>query len=351
MPKLASKLKRWLGRGFTLIELLVVIAIIAILISLLLPAVQKVREAAARIQCQNNLKQLALACIGYADVHRHVMPPGGWAGRSPAPQLQWTGDWNDDRGSWLVYTLPFMEQAPLEKAIQAACGGPEYTTYNSVGIAWNAGVFTGVVLPYGRCPSDGTTDLSTTFCNYVGSMGSQCAPGPCGTPPDPSNPYYSNCTRTDWGYPGWSPDHGNTVDSSQLRGVFNRLGCQILFPASITDGTSSTLMIGESVYGGHDHLQTNAWWYFNGGNSHCTTIIPMNTNLPPALNNQSAWCSSPYNFTYNWDLSWSFSSFHTGGANFAFCDGSVHFLSQSIDMRTYNLLGCRNDGAVPGTYE
>src|SRR5437868_6371866 len=96
--------------GFTLIELLVVIAIIAILIGLLLPAVQKVREAAARSKCQNNLKQLALACIQFAD-------KGSGNGKLP-----WGGYWNwDQRGTWLVYTLPYMEQSGLyNQALKAA---------------------------------------------------------------------------------------------------------------------------------------------------------------------------------------------------------------------------------------
>src|SRR5262249_37719394 len=115
--------KLW-GRGFTLIELLVVIAIIAILIGLLVPAVQKVREAAARASCQNNLKQLGLAVIHFADVGplgKSVLPPGGAMGlNTPGSQPPtYDGNWNYDRGSWLVHTLPFMEQKPLYDKINS----------------------------------------------------------------------------------------------------------------------------------------------------------------------------------------------------------------------------------------
>src|SRR5438270_5941426 len=157
--------RRRTGRtAFTLIELLVVIAIIAILIALLVPAVQKVREAAARAQCQNNLKQLALAVIGYADTNGKRLPPGGLAGGQPG---QSNGDWGDDRGTWLVYTLPYMEQQPLFRRAEVAAGGPMQATYNSAGKARGAGVFgSASKLPYGRCPSDDYDTANGSWVNY-----------------------------------------------------------------------------------------------------------------------------------------------------------------------------------------
>ncbi len=332
MP-LFRALRRW--RGFTLIELLVVIAIIAILIGLLLPAVQKVREAANRMKCQNNLKQYGLALHSYHDVN-HALPPGG-----VSPNWAWSGD---ARGTWQVYVLPYMEQDNLFKNIQNAAGGPVSTTPNSVNIAQSKGVFNNVKLPYGRCPSD-DYDPNAQTSNYVGSLGPQSAPGPCGYDPPQVR---MNGQSIGWGYPP-SPDHGNSTSAQDIRGLFNRLGATMSL-ASMTDGTSNTIMIGESLPGSHDHLVSNAWWGYNNGSSHCTTIIPINYLMPEQVNNNGGWCSVPTAETYNWNISWGFKSRHTNGANFVFGDGSVHFLTQSIDMRTYCLLGCRNDGQVPGDY-
>src|SRR5437879_2277371 len=144
-------------KAFTLIELLVVIAIIAIHIGLLLPAIQKVREAAARLQCSNNLKQLGLATIYYADTHSLVLLPGG-----VGALVNNSSDWNDDRGSWLVHTLRYLEQGNLYNQLTSSAGGPLLTTPYSVssnGATRNTkntgpAVCVGVKLPYGRCPSD-----------------------------------------------------------------------------------------------------------------------------------------------------------------------------------------------------
>jgi hypothetical protein len=324
-----------------LIELLVVIAIIAILIGLLLPAVQKVREAAARMKCQNNLKQYGLACHNYHDTMGRL-PPGG--------KMGWAGDtwsWADDRGSWLVYILPYIEQDPLYKEIIARGGSLEDMNVRNpvqTWVGWKGGW--GNVPKFGilRCPSD-PWNLDDAVCNYIGSLGPQCAIGPCGFDPyqrycDPSNNGLG--TYQQWGY-GWSPDHGNTFTGSELRGCFNRLGVKVNF-ASIVDGLSNTILIGELRGGHHDHLWNGSWVHFNGGNSHAGTIVPMNYR-----SDQSNWCSPADRQNHNWNVSWGFKSAHTGGCNFCLGDGSVQFIRDTIDHRVYQLLGCRNDGVAGAT--
>src|SRR5262249_34521732 len=135
-----------------------------------------------RAQCQNNLKNLGLACIHFADVGvygKNILPPGGaWGfnGGNPTPTI-YNADWGSDRGSWLVWTLPFIEQKPLADRI----GSLREIVYNPVGVYF-ADPTNRVRLPYGRCPSDGSLP-DATASNYVGSLGPQCAPGPCGFDP------------------------------------------------------------------------------------------------------------------------------------------------------------------------
>src|SRR5262249_53880538 len=321
---------------FTLVELLVVIAIIGILIGLLLPAVQKIREAANRIKCQNNLKQFGLACQNYHDTQM-LFPPGG--------QIK-GGWWDGAKGTWYTFTLPYMEQdiiwtlipsldVPFYDSISGTTGAPSLVLNLPNNIVPK--------VHYLRCPSDGFLGDQPYF-NYIGSLGPQCAIGPCG---DPYNPFqqYCNGAQFGWGYVT-SPDHGNTFTSSEVRGLFNRLGAKISM-ASVTDGTSNTIMIGETLVGQHDHLRYVSTWYndywagFNCGASHCTTIVPINYRL---TNPNDPWCDVPMGSPWNWNVSWGFRSNHTGGTNFVFVDGSVHFVSQSIDHKTYQLLGCRVDG-------
>jgi prepilin-type processing-associated H-X9-DG protein len=310
-----------------LIELLVVIAIIAILIGLLLPAVQKVREAAARMSCQNNLKQWGIAQHTFNDV-RNKLPPGGWAGRDA--NGNWNNDWADDRGTWIVYSLPYIEQDALYKIVPNI-----ETTYNGAGIMRGNAAALSARPKIFRCPSD-DFNLNEAFCNYAGSLGPQCADGGCGF-----NPNQPLCNQPAIGIPA-SPDHGNTVTSSELRGLYNRLGAVVNL-VGISDGTSNTIMIGEVLPRFHDHMFNGSWMHFNGGYSHVTTIVPINARIDTVI--RSGACgSNTLPRDRNWNVSWGFKSNHSNGANFVFADGSVKFISQSIDMRTYVLLGGRNDG-------
>jgi len=317
-----------------LIELLVVIAIIAVLIGLLLPAVQKVREASAKTKCFDNLKNLALACVHYTDNNAGLLPPGGSAGYWDANN-NLVGDWGSDRGTWLVYTLPYMEQKPIwDRAPNLQIKG----FYNPIApiAALRA------KLPYGRCPSDGSR-VDEPVSNYVGSLGPRCLPGPCGY-----DPYAGWCQPENSGLGGgynnmgyrWSPDHGNEwTNSNNIRGLFNRLGTKISYASIVGgDGTSTTIMLGETLADKHDHIP-GGWWSFNGGASHVGTIIPINYQIDPTAGS----CSPADRFNGNWAVSWGFRSNHTGGSNFAFADGHVQLLNQSIQHRTYQLLGCRND--------
>jgi prepilin-type processing-associated H-X9-DG protein len=141
--------------------------------------------------------------------------------------------------------------------------------------------------------------------------------------------------------------------------MFSRSGAPITM-ASVSDGLSNTLMVGESLTGEHPFLYNGAqnyvhpewqsrwagWFHFNGGNAHALTIIPINYTI----NHFEGDCVPPQNNMWNAAVSWGFKSRHAGGTQFVFGDGSVHFIQQSIDMRAYQLLGCRNDGQPTPNY-
>jgi prepilin-type N-terminal cleavage/methylation domain-containing protein/prepilin-type processing-associated H-X9-DG protein len=284
--------------GFTLIELLVVIAIIAVLISLLLPAVQKVREAASRAKCLNNLKQLALACHNYHDANQRFP----WA--------------NADYPNELIPLLPFLEQQALYQQLKDTSPFP-FTADPTI--------------PGGPC----STPLSVLACP------SDALPSPP-TAYIPSFNIYVGLTSYAGNYGALS----NGDINEGLDGVFvpAGMGAGPVSILGITDGTSNTILFGE-------RYNTDPNW-----NAYATAIGSLFgwTDVPPFYGLYSCsltaaidgpLCSGfyPLNFSLppcpggNCDLNqvgakgWSFGSGHPGGANFALCDGSVRFLSNAVN--------------------
>ena len=364
MPKFRFVRPRWWrSRAFTLIELLVVIAIIAVLIGLILPAVQKVREAANRLKCQNNLKQLALACHNYHDANL-LFPPGGmlnpeWAPDSVADNVinAENGGWEPDKGSFMLYILPYMEQGNLFNEFARDLYLPNVDTVTRVR---NAGILQQInPLPYQRCPSDGAhPEMGLT--NYAGNCGVRALPSSiCSQPYDPYGPLYCDGSRHGLNYNGCDLDnHGGYI----FNGVFSENATPTrdrVRIADLSDGLSNTFLLGELL---PDRSNPDEWsqgfltgrewggrgmFDFDAGINETTVHIPMNYPTQSFDIYSSGICDADSAINpWNWSVSIGFKSNHTGGCNFAFADGSVHFISQNIEPLTYIKLGVRSDGAV-----
>jgi prepilin-type N-terminal cleavage/methylation domain-containing protein/prepilin-type processing-associated H-X9-DG protein len=327
--------------AFSLVELLVVIAIIAILIALLMPAVQLVREAGRRTACRNHLKQLALGCEYYHDYNRRY-PPGGRF--SEAGVQITTNHCHYDKGSWLLYIQPHLDMVPLFESVPDLdffdTVDPANPRNNSIKQAEALGVLPrhlGLLV----CPSD-LTGGGQGYSSYIGSMGPQCLEDRCGFAPFAAYCDPSNNGLGGWGYAS-SSVMGSSKDATRIRGLFGRTGAEIR-QSMVLDGLSNTILAGETIFVQNDFLQypwnggPPNWASGVGGNNGASTIIPINYDSSARGD-----CSTPEHWFGNWAVSWGFKSQHPGGANFAFGDGGVRFLDERIDIIVYQNLGCRDD--------
>ncbi len=292
--------------GFTLVELLVVIAIIAILIGLLLPAVQQVREAAARIKCANNLKQIIIGLHNYHSV-RESFPPGF---DTPAPYINLYPDCFNAAWGWSSFVLPYTEQGALADQMGVAentrfGGGVESCMPSDV-----PNFLSQTPLKLFRCPSDTGPDLNPirnnhAMSNYRGVAG----------------PYtYPTITvNMDFG--------GVFFQNSYIR------------ITDITDGSSNTLCIGECKYDEQSGQTACIWagmegWVAPGSSSGSVRISDV------------MWYVDNATAEVNGTAPQAFSSRHPNGAMFGFCDGSVRFFLNGSDPNVIRFLAGRNDGVV-----
>lgn len=334
--------------GFTLIELLVVIAIIAILIALLLPAVQQAREAARRTQCRNNMKQLGLAAHNYHDNHL-VFPPGftqeNKTGQSPTTYNGFQGH------SGFYFLLPYLEQTPL------------WNSFNSnipkANIATAPGVLSGTRVAAYQCPSDfpgggdGVFPFTATPTQYYGATSYRMNGG--------SRPIFATSSTNDGAFMCVGPAARKA--SSAPLGICTSL-------AYMTDGSSNTILFGES---GHEDknfdtftptppncnsgstIQTWSRWYPAGGDSGlgnlmCGSFSKVNYAIPFKYGDPGAPTACSAWFTFQDMRLSSISSLHTGGAHVVLGDGSVRFLSDSLNQVVLGYLCQRADGQILGDF-
>ncbi len=295
---MSTKLYRWkFHSGFTLVELLVVIAIIGVLVGLLLPAVQAAREAARRMQCTNNLKQLDLAMHNYHDVYKSF-PPQDFAGAATQCVLRNT-NFNFKWG-WGPAIMPFIEQTNLYNTLNPnGCSMPTATT-----------LFNGIALlqqpvPTFVCPSDSGPML---------------------------NPYHFNYSKS------------NYVNNQN---VLYPLPAKPASIRDITDGTTNTIMLAErALVPGPGQNGTPGGMVFGRTSASDNALgfhasWPINTRITTLTATGFGADTSCRRFAAT--------SLHTGGVNMAICDGSVRFVSENIarNPACLSLTGCVNGGDNP----
>jgi prepilin-type N-terminal cleavage/methylation domain-containing protein/prepilin-type processing-associated H-X9-DG protein len=355
--------------AFTLIELLVVIAIIAILIALLLPAVQKVREAAARAQCANNLKQIGLALHNYHDVN-HKLPP--------ASQVPWWTAANGDQDNymqlqvpfgpnWAVLLLPYIEQTALyTQANVLSYPGASITIgttpgYGSLNNSWR--VVGGVDVSTFLCPSDPN---NTQHYNDPASNPANAAVGWA------RGNYGVTAGFQDYDHMAW----GRTTNTTVLT---VKIVCSPMMAADYgarfaeaTDGLSNTIMVAE-LRAGKTVLDPRGVWALGFPSSSIVNAGRDNTNPTPnnklgdgppyKLGDELQFCTSKYANPTQGSIdgmgcygntlmtSGQSRSMHTGGVNICMGDGSIRFLTNSVDQVTWCELISKADGnVITGSY-
>jgi len=286
--------------AFTLIEMLVVICIIAILVALLLPAVQQAREAARRTQCQNNLVQLAIGLHNY-QASFSCLPPGVVSESGPIRNIE-----EGYHMSWIVQTLPMLDQGPLFQQIDFSQGA--YGAYNSTAGA--------AQLPTFMCPSDKRWQKGgIVISNYAGVTGGENVP----IDTNNSGLFFLN----------------SSISAKQIR-----------------DGASNTIMVGERR--ADDTPATDLGWMSGTSATLRNTGLTINNATPwtwntagRAAGDESGTDESQPTDTPGPDYATGgFSSPHVGGSQVALADGSVRFISENIDVKVYQNLGNREDGEM-----
>ena len=325
--------------GFTLIELLVVIAIIGVLIALLLPAIQQAREAARRSQCKSNLKQVGLAMQNYVDVHS-VLPPGNIIqGHGPTA---------------LEMILPMLDEVALYEQLNFERGGSAFWLGSSASVV-NSTALNGRKLNTWMCPSSSLDELTSSTNSYA------------------SPTYTVRAMKGNYIFIGGADDH-ETTDTIAERGpvsaggTFMKNRCVSL--SEITDGTSHTIMVGEqSGYGvssssskvdirgsdgsgawmGHSvtgNPDGNGTYPTGGTNSNYARCFMITTVSYPIGFRQRIVGASGTPGTRNGDCNTPIQAAHSGGAHVLFVDGSVAFLSDSLELQILKNLANRDDGGM-----
>ncbi|HEV7280870.1 MAG TPA: DUF1559 domain-containing protein [Pirellulaceae bacterium] len=310
--------------AFTLVELLVVIAIIGVLVALLLPAVQAAREAANRMSCGNNLKQLGIGVHNYHDTHK----------RLPLNYLVGAFDGNNPQStSWMTQVLPFIEQQPLYDMFDWRYGilnDPRNSSTPNVSNRY----FAGRPLTAFMCPSDGTNEGTTTECaQFAGTpMGAPNYKGVCG-----ANWQWGAHSTVGTTNPKFDTPNGNGLDDSN--GMFGRGNGKPKSDkfARCTDGLSNTLMIGEAIPA---HCTHSGWAWCNGSTATCARPLNAKAVSPNTGNKEADRVAA----RGDWPNNYSFMSRHPGGGQFCLGDGSVRFVPEQIDLTVYRGSATQNGG-------